>query len=296
VGLLLGVALLSSCAQLSRSPGASADAEQRARELEKQAQEKQAQERQAQERQAQERQAQQKLERDHRALQARHQKLGQDYDRLGREHQKLEEAMKKQTASQQDLEDRLARLHLSLLEKDAQIKLLTQKLDAAILEVVRALAKLRSLESRAEAASNLAETEIALRLAERDSAGRPRAPDTIQAEQLLAVAGQEFKKENYGGALYLTTQAKSLLKSGPGRTPGDSLPKVEGEVLFSLPLALRIQGGGSAHEGPGSSFKVAFPVSEGMPVTGHSYKGMWVRVKADDGRSGWIYYSLVGQR
>ncbi|MGH7265013.1 MAG: hypothetical protein ACREMB_09210 [Candidatus Rokuibacteriota bacterium] len=291
VALLLAAALLPACAQLPRSPGGATEAEQQAQEQQKREREKQAQEQLAQQKLAQE-----TLERDHRALQTRHQKLGQDYEKLGRERQKLEEVLKKHTASQQDLEDRLARLQLALFEKDAQIKLLTQKLDAAILEVVRTLAKLRSLESRAEAASNLAETEIALRLAERDSAGRPKAPDTIQAEQLLAVAGQEFKKENYGGALYLTTQAKSLLKSGPGRTPGDSLPKVEGEVLFSLPLALRVRGGGRAHDGPGQSFKVAFPVPEGMPVTGHSYKGMWVRVKADDGRSGWIYYNLVGQR
>jgi hypothetical protein len=201
--------------------------------------------------------------------------------------------LKRQTAANQELEERLARLQLALFEKDAQIKLLTQKLDAAILEVVRSLAKLRSLESKAEAASNLAETEIALKLVERDSGGR-KSPDTAQAEKLLEVAGQEFKKENYGGALYLTTQAKGLLR-GAGRSSGEAVTRVDGEVLFSLPLPLRVIGRTSVREGPGQNFKVAFAVPEGAPVTGHSYKGMWVRVKSDDGRWGWLFYSQVGQ-
>jgi hypothetical protein len=231
-------------------------------------------------------------------LEEERQQLQRERQRLEQERRRLDETVKKQAAINQDLEEQLARLHMSLLEREAQVKLLTQKLDAAILEVVRTLAKLRSLESRAEAASNLAETEIALNVVERESAGREKPADAMQAGKLLAVAGQEFQKQNYGGALYLTTQAKSLLKSGAGaRGAGsENLPKVDGEVPFSLPLPLRVLSRGSVREGPGHNFKVSFAVAEGAPVTGHSYKGMWVRVRSDDGRPGWILYSLVGQR
>jgi hypothetical protein len=226
------------------------------------------------------------------------QQLQQERQKLDLERRKLDETVKKQAATNQGQEEQLARAHMSLLEKEAQVKLLTQKLDGAILEVVRAMAKLRSLESRAEAASNLAETEIALKVVESDSTGRGKLADVVQAEKLLSVAGQEFQKENYGGALYLTTQAKGLLKSGAGvRGSGsENLPKVEGEVPFSLPLPLRVLSRGSVREGPGHNFKVSFPVAEGAAVTGHSYKGMWVRVRNDEGRLGWIFYSQVGQR
>jgi hypothetical protein len=218
-------------------------------------------------------------------------------EQLARARRALDEAAKRQAVINQDLEEQLARARLSLLEKEAQVKLLTQKLDAAILEVVRSLAKLRSLESRAEAASNLAETEIALKVVERDLAGRAKPADVVQAEKLLAVAGQEFQKENYGGALYLAGQAKSLLKSGAVRdSSGENLPRVEGEIPFSLPLPLRVLSRGSVREGPGTNFKVSFPVAEGAAVTGHSYKGMWVRVRNEEGRLGWIFYSQVGQR
>jgi Bacterial SH3 domain len=295
IGLVVTGTLLASCAGLGQAPpgsraGAPAGQSESAK-LEEERQQLQRERQKLEQERQRFRQERQKPEQAYRTLEQSHQRLTQEY-------QKLDEAAKKQAAANHDLEEQLARLHMSLLEREAQVKLLTQKLDAAILEVVRAMAKLRSLESRAEAASHLAETEIALNVVERESAGREKLGDAVQAEKLLAVAGQEFQKQNYGGALYLTTQAKGLLKSGPGVRGGgtETLPKVDGEVPFSLPLPLRVLSRGSVREGPGHNFQVSFAVAEGAPVTGHSYKGMWVRVRNDDGRLGWIFYNLVGQR
>jgi hypothetical protein len=203
----------------------------------------------------------------------------------------------KRAVAYQDLEERAARQQLLLMEREAQVKLLTQKLDAAILEVVRAMAKLRGLESRAEAASNLAETEIALKSLPRDTAGRPKDADLTQAEHLLALAATEFKKENYSGTLYLTSQAKALIKARETRSSAvDSLSKLDGEVPFSVPLTLRTLTKSNVREGPGPTFRVLFAIEPDAPLTAYSYKGLWVRVKANDGRNGWIYYSLIDQR
>lgn len=199
--------------------------------------------------------------------------------------------------TQRQKEEELARLRLRLLEKDAQIQGLTQKLDAAILEVVRSMAKLQGREGKAEAASSLAEAEIALKQLERDGVGREKDSNFSQAKQLLKTAAQEFQKDNYGGAIYLTSQAKSLVKGEEARrTSRENMPKIAGEVLFSLPLPLRVLSKGNIREGPGLNFKALFVVEEGAPLTGQSYKGLWVRVKSEDGRSGWIFYNLVGQR
>src|SRR6266545_1932841 len=59
-----------------------------------------------------------------------------------------------------EMDEKLAKPLLSLLERDAQIQQLEKKLDNAIQETVRSKAKLTSQESRAEAASNLAEAEV----------------------------------------------------------------------------------------------------------------------------------------
>jgi len=215
---------------------------------------------------------------------------------LARLTQDLDTIRNQRATTAQDLEDEVARLRLLLLDRGAQVKGLSGKLDTTIQEVVRALAKLRSLEGKAEAASNLAEAEIALRLLERP-AGREKSANLAQAEQLVQMGAQEFKKENYSGALYLTSQAKGLVKGGDGRTiAGEAGPKVEGEVPFSLPVPLRLLSRSNIREGPGPSFRVVFVAGEGAPLTGQAYKGRWVRVRGEDGRGGWIYYNLVGER
>src|SRR3989442_61745 len=60
------------------------------------------------------------------------------------------------------LEQRVARLELLVAERDAQVEDLEARLDEARQEVVRALAKLQTVASRAEAASAIAEAEIAV--------------------------------------------------------------------------------------------------------------------------------------
>src|SRR5881628_3518714 len=111
------------------------------------------------------------------------------------------------------LEQRAARLELKVLEQEAQVDELQSRLDDARREVVRAMAKLQSLATRAEAASGMAEAEIALqalRSANGSGGGSSAAsPELAQGTQLLQLATAEFDKQNYAGALYLATQAKN---------------------------------------------------------------------------------------
>jgi hypothetical protein len=208
-----------------------------------------------------------------------------------------EEGARKQAAASKDLEEKLARMHLQALEKDAEIKSLNQKLEAAILEVVRAMAKLRGLSGRAEAASNLAETEIALKSIPAELALRPRDSDLAQAQQLLRMATEEFKKQNYDGTVYLTTQVKMLIKPRNDRlVKGVELAKTDGEHPLAPMLALRASNRSNVREGPGPAFKVLFVIERGTPLNAVSYNGVWVRVKTDDGRAGWVHYSLIDQR
>ncbi len=275
--LVLAGTVLSGCAALTslRSPQSGSTADDRVRREEVEA-------------------AYRQLEATHQKLADENQRLIKDNQRLERERQGLQESLKKAAGVS---EEELARLRLQLLERDAQIRALNQKLEAAILEVVRTLAKLRSLESKPEAASNLAEAEIAVKMLEGSGAGREKDPDLAQAENLLKLGAEEFRKDNFGGALYLSTQAKSLIKGGQARSLGnENMPKVDGEVAFALPLPLRMVARSQAREGPGPSFKVAFALADGAVVTGQAYKGLWVRIRGEDGRSGWVLYNLVGQR
>src|SRR5881628_1818358 len=119
----------------------------------------------------------------------------------------------RQPARDTALEQRAARLELKVLEQAAQVEELQRRLDDARREVVRAMAKLQSLATRAEAASGMAEAEIALqalRSANGSGGGSSAAsPELAQGTQLLQLATAEFDKQNYAGALYLATQAKN---------------------------------------------------------------------------------------
>ena len=200
------------------------------------------------------------------------------------------------------LEQRAARLELKVLEQEAQVDELQSRLDDARREVVRAMAKLQSLATRAEAASGMAEAEIALQaLRTANGTGAPPPPaaslEYAQGSRLLQLATTEFDQQNYAGALYLATEAKNAAAAGQGRVGGDDRQTTrKGEVPFALPLRLQTTGRANVRDGPGSGFKVLFTLETGVPVVGYSYVEQWVRIKDDSDRPGWIHQTLIDRR
>jgi multidrug efflux pump subunit AcrA (membrane-fusion protein) len=213
----------------------------------------------------------------------------------------LEENVANLDGEKRALEAQVTGLKLQLLEEQAGARELEErqrqleaKLDEAIQEVVRAKSKLRSVETRAEAASNLAEAEIALKAIEAQAKGDGANRGLPQARQLLKRSAEEFKKENYGGALYLADQAKGLLRSGETRAANrERLAVVEGESPFEAPMPLRLTKDGNLREGPGLEFKVLATLPSGTRLVGLSRKDQWVRVRDEKGVAGWVFKALV---
>jgi hypothetical protein len=204
------------------------------------------------------------------------------------------EGTAKQRAASRELEEKIGELQFQLQEQETRLKEMQRKLDEAIEEVVRAKAKMHSLESKAEAASTMAEAEIALNVLNGKMAGQEKGSEAEQAEHLLKMSLREFEKQNYGGALYLVNQAKDFIKAGEARLKSqEHLEARAGEVFFTAPIALRMLRTGNIREGPGSNFKILFTLEKGTRLVGHSRKGQWVRVEDQKGRAGWTSYTLV---
>lgn len=191
-----------------------------------------------------------------------------------------------------ELERKLKLSELQLLEKQAQVDELQALLDDARQEVVRAMARQQSLASRAEAASAIAEAEIALQ-SSNAAAGATGAPEF---SRLIQLSTAEFDRQNYAGALYLASQAKGAVaargqlasvKRGPLRT--DERP-------FASPFRLQTSTRANVREGPGGTFKVLFTLPAGTALTILSHSQQWVRVIDDSGRDGWIYQDLIDRR
>jgi len=191
-------------------------------------------------------------------------------------------------------EARLAKLQAQLDERDAQVQSLSKKLAETIQETVRSKARLRSQENKADAASSLAEAEVALKTLQDAPGGAEKRPEVAQANSLMAMGADELKKENYSGSLYLTNQVKALVKDIQEKTQGrEQLSLADGETLFALPLPLKSLAGGKAREQPAADAAVAWSVERGAPLTAYSSKGLWVHVKGEGERWGWVFYNLI---
>jgi len=189
-----------------------------------------------------------------------------------------------------DLGRQVTQLQLQLLERDAQLEDLRAQLDDARREVVRAMARLQTLATRAEAAAGMAEAEVAVRqLRTVDGAGVP------QAQRLLELASAEFDQQNYGGALYLASEAKKIAGGGARAVAGPA-ERRPGEVPFAVPLRLHTLTRTNVRSGPGTRFSVLFTLESGVPVVASSHVDEWLRVTDASGRSGWVFHTLVEAR
>ena len=223
--------------------------------------------------------------------------------RLAEELADLRNAHQELVAAYGGLEDRATKAELLLLERDGRIAELEGRLswqrrilDETISEVVRAKARFRSVESRAEAASQIAEAEIAIKTLA-DLAGGTSTAEYAQAEDFVERSTQEFEAENYGGAIYLTSRAKSLIGLAQMQLRGREDVEVSaGEVLFGVPLALRVVKSSNVRGGPGLDYEILRTLEVGTAVTAFSFKGKWVHVRLVDGSRGWIFQTLVGER
>lgn len=197
------------------------------------------------------------------------------------------------TASSAVLEARIDELELRLLEAQAQHLETQTRLDDARREVVRAMAKLQSLATRADAASGMAEAEIALQALPTTATGQTAA----EAVRLMEQSTAEFDNHNYAGALYLANEAKNAVAAARGQIAwAEQASARPQERSFAVPLSLRTTSSANVREGPGVSFGVLFVLPQDAPLTGHSAEQQWLRVTDEAGRRGWISQSLIRAR
>lgn len=223
---------------------------------------------------------------------------------LSQKNASLQSAVAAKDAKILELEKEIVRFNLKAIEDEAAFHDLQerlaghqQRLDAAIIEVVRTKARLRSLESKAEAASTIAEAEIDINaLRERpDSADPVEKEEAAAAENLLKMSIREFKSSNYGGALFLANQCKGQVRALRLRLRGgvEKAP-MESDKEFACPLRLTVLSNSNLRSGPGLDNEVVGKLGKDASVKGLTYSGLWVRVETAEGKVGWLFHTLVG--
>ncbi|MBW8773345.1 MAG: SH3 domain-containing protein [Gemmatimonadetes bacterium] len=197
------------------------------------------------------------------------------------------------TVRDPDTERELGRVKVQLIERNARLADMDRRLDEATTEVVRAMARLRTLATRAEAASAIAEAEVTLQQL-RGRAGQQAPPEVAQADQALRSASAAFDAENYGGAVYLATQAKRSATAGRGRLADvGGVATRPNEHAFALPVPLTTTSRANLRDTPAGGGAVVVTVPAGTGLTAYSYEQDWLKVTTADGKSGWVHQSVV---
>lgn len=225
---------------------------------------------------------------------------------LQKENRSLKQGLKAREQKVHQLEQDLSALKKELSEQrefagelQRRSEGQQKRLEAAIVDVVRSKAKLRSLESKADAASTIAEAEIALKAlkSSAESTDWVALDEIAIAEHLLKMSSQEFNAKNYGGALYLANQTKARVRTAQDRmSTRANVVQFVGEVSFSQPVPLKVIKNSNLRSGPGLEYPILVELGNETPIVGLGYKGKWVHVQAPAGKTGWIIQSLVAGR
>jgi hypothetical protein len=227
---------------------------------------------------------------------------------LRSENNSLKKALDASEQNVRRLAQELSTLKIQAIEQDAIINELRRRSESqqkrlgdAIVDVVRSKAKLRSMESKAEAASTMAEAEIAFKVLQRQAASFNwiSLDEIAIAQHLLEMSAQEFNVQNYGGALYLANQAK-----GRVRTTQDHLNSMASTSMtpgldaysFAQPLPLKALKRSNLRSGPGLEHAIVAQLEKGTLIIGLSQTKGWIQVEAPGDMTGWIYRPLVGAR
>jgi hypothetical protein len=190
------------------------------------------------------------------------------------------------------LRDEVAELEFQVLERNAHILDLEARLDEAMQEAVRSMARVQTATGRAEAASALAEAEIAIE----NLRNRPQSGSSIDlknAETMLTQSTDAFNGGNFGGAAYLSAEATKQARLGASRFDRSRQPD---EELFLRPVQLTATTRSNVRAGPGTGHPILFTVDGGSELIGHAHQGRWIRISNSEGEEGWIFQPLVRGR
>lgn len=185
------------------------------------------------------------------------------------EVERLKARLKRSAEEQKKLEERLA-----IYQHD---------LETTENEVIRTKAKLKGIETKAEASSAIAEAQT---LVVRSLDQKVRSPNLTHAQEKLELAERQLRGANYGAAAFFALQAQDLL--GRAAQPRSGA-RPEGNGAGALTVAVA---SANVRSEPRADAEVVTKLPRGTGVVRLGENGTWLKIEAL-GRTGWIAKSLV---
>ena len=198
-----------------------------------------------------------------------------------------------------DRTDEIARLREELATRDAELRDLrssqreqVKAVQESTREVTRAKARVRRLATQADAASYLAEVEVAL------AAARSATPSPLLglAQAFLEAAQAPFAQGDYASAMDRAAQAEQLVTAAASGTPAASRSRIAGEVLLQAAIPLKARAESPLRRAPEARATVVANLERDSALVAHAYKGDWMRVETSDGKLGWVPQAELSAR
>jgi hypothetical protein len=190
----------------------------------------------------------------------------------------------------QDLANREAELRDLRTNQRDQVKVLQE----STREVTRAKVKLRRLATQADAASYIAEVEVALESLRASLGATSTVPLMVLAQGILESTAAPFAQGDYGVAMERAAQAEQLIALVADNQ--GSPPRVPREVPLQVAVPLKVTVDSKLRRQPLGKARVVAVLKKDSPLVAHAYKGGWMRVDTEDGRSGWVDQMRLGAR
>jgi hypothetical protein len=197
-----------------------------------------------------------------------------------------------------------ARLRQDLANRDAELRELRSSqrdqvkvLQESTREVARAKVKLRRLATQADAASYIAEVEVAMESLRSSLGARSDVQLMVLAQGILESTAAPFAQGDFGEAMDRAAQAEELiaLVAHYQVRPG-SRPRVPGEVPLQVAIPLKVTVDSNLRRQPLAKAPVVRVLKKDTLLVAHAYKGSWMQVETEDGRSGWVDQTRLGAR
>jgi len=196
----------------------------------------------------------------------------------------------------------VARLRQELAQREAELRELrtSQRDQVKVLQeskgqAERAKVRLRRLATQADAASYIAEVEVALQALRKETGGG--IPLLALADGILQSTAPPFAQGDYGAAMDLAAQAEQLVTVVADDRARRAPPaRAAGEAPFQVAIPLRAVGDAPLRRQPVASAASLGVVVKDTPLVAFARKGGWLRVETADGRAGWMEEKRVGLR
>ena len=193
----------------------------------------------------------------------------------------------------QDLANREGELRDQRSSQRDQVKVLQE----STREVTRAKVKLRRLATQADAASYIAEVEVAMESLRGSTVATSTIPLMVLAQGILESTAAPFAQADYGVAMDRAAQAEQLIAvvAHYQVRPG-TRRRVPGEVPLQIAIPLKVTIDSNLRRQPLGKAPVVAVLKKDSPLVAHAYKGSWLQVETEDGRSGWVDQARLGAR